>query len=51
MRPDDVCVLWVSGRQRPGAQAIGRLLTAPDPTDAAAPVVEVELARLRALMR
>ena len=39
------CLLWLSGRQRPGVHALG-FLTGPPDVDASGPVVPVRLTRL-----
>ena len=42
MRPDQRCLLWVSGRHEPGVHALGTLAVPPDPTEPE-PVVELDL--------
>ena len=45
MSPGQPCLLWVSGRRRPGVHALGELTAAPVPADGG-PVVAVRLTRL-----
>jgi hypothetical protein len=45
MRPGQPCLLWVSGRHRPGVHALGELAAAPVEDDGG-PVVAVRLTRL-----
>jgi hypothetical protein len=45
MRPGAPCVLWVSGRDRPGVHALGALAGGPH-ASAAGPEVAVQLVRL-----
>jgi hypothetical protein len=45
MRPGQPCLLWVSGRHRPGVHALGELTGSPVETDGG-PVVGVRLTRL-----
>ena len=45
MRPGQPCLLWVSGRHRPGVHALGELAAVPVEDDGG-PVVAVRLTRL-----
>jgi hypothetical protein len=45
MRPGQPCLLWVSGRHRPGVHALGRLAAVPVEEDGG-PQVAVRLTRL-----
>jgi hypothetical protein len=45
MAPGQPCLLWVSGRERPGVHALGELTAGPVETDGG-PAVAVRLTRL-----
>jgi hypothetical protein len=45
MTPGQPCLLWVSGRDRPGVHALGELAAVPVPAEGG-PVVAVRLTRL-----
>jgi hypothetical protein len=45
MQPGQPCLLWVSGRERPGVHALGELTGGPVESDGG-PVVAVRLTRL-----
>ena len=45
LRPGDPCLLWISGRHRPGVHALG-VVTAPAADRAGGPVVGVRWTRL-----
>ncbi|MGY2081876.1 hypothetical protein [Modestobacter sp. SYSU DS0657] len=46
LRPGQPCVLWVSGRERPGVHALGAIAAAPEEDPERGPVVRVHWRRL-----
>ena len=46
MAPGQRCLLWLSGRRRPGVHALGVLATAPEPVDDVTCTVDLALHRL-----